>query len=755
MTRHLRTRGAALRTATIAAAAAIMLIAACSADGGSNGGPGGQGAQPERQLPALQLASSLRRLDTCDDVRSWARDELAPRVGAYGFPGGGFGMEGEVLLDLAETEGAASGDDAALTSGAPAPTADRATSDQSAGGDGGAPTFSDTNVQVEGVDEPDIVKTDGERILTVANGRLHLASAGGNRIVDSIALPDGMYDAQLLLAGDRAIVFGSADFGIPIPLSEGIDDGGATQPPPKPQPQPSIPSTRVVQVDIDGDTLAVSDTFELDGVHVSARMTGDVARLVLHADPQARLPFVTPAAPNPQAEAQAKQQNQDVVEQATAEDLLPTWRQVDGQGAVVDQGPLLDCEDAHAPNTFSGFGMVSVVTVDLSDGLKPGIAAAKGAGVLAGGQTVYASAEHLYVAAPEWVDWTAQPQPLPLDNGEGDGRIAEQTPGTDIHRFDIGDPSRATYDLSGHFDGQLVDQFAMDEHDGYLRVATTTGQAWIEDGQGESESHVVVLAPDDGALTPVGRVSGLGRGETIQSVRFLGAVGYVVTFEQTDPLYTIDLSDPAAPRVAGELKILGFSAYLHPVGDGRLIGVGQDATEDGRQLGTQVALFDVRDPAAPTRVAQATLPNSSSGAEWDHHAFLWWPDASLVAIPVSAYDGTPFEGLVGYTVDFDGATITERGRIVHPSQNASIGGGPGKPVPLPIEPGAGGGSFGEPGAPREPGGPVPPSVAPEFQFPTPILRSLVIGDRLWTLSNAGLASSDLTTLGSTTFVPFA
>ena len=751
MTRRSRTRGTALRTTTIAAAAAIMVITGCSADGrGSTAGPGGQGAQPERQLPALQLASNLRRLDSCDDVRTWAHDELAPRVGAYGFPGGGFGIEGDIGFERAETEGAASSsDDAALTSGAPASTAARADADQSAGGAGGAPGFSDTNVQVEGVDEPDIVKTDGERILTVANGRLHLASAGRNRILDSVALPESMYDAQLLLAGDRAIVFGSADYGMPVPLAEEIDGGGTTQPPPMPEPQPSIPSTRVVQVDIDGDTLAVADTFELDGVYVSARMTGDVARLVLHADPQARLPLVSPAAPNPQAETQAEQHNEDVVEQATAEDLLPTWRQLDSQGNVAEQGPLLDCEDAHAPNTFSGFGMVTVVTVDLSDGLKPGIASADGAGVLAGGQTVYASAEHLYVAAPEWVDSMSQPQPLPLAGGDDDLRAAEQTAGTDIHRFDISDPTRATYDMSGHVDGQLLDQFAMDEHDSYLRVATTTGQAWIErGGAGESESHVVVLAPGDGALNQVGRLSGLGRGETIQSVRFLGTVGYVVTFEQTDPLYTIDLSDPAAPRVAGELKVLGYSAYLHPIGDGRLIGVGQDATEDGRQLGTQVALFDVRDPAAPTRVAQATLPNSSSGAEWDHHAFLWWPDASLVAIPVSAFDGTPFEGLVGYTVDVDGATITELGRIVHPSQVDVPTGGPAKPVPLPTEPGAGTGAgvSGDPGA---------EGVAPELSFPTPIMRSLVIGDRLWTMSSAGLASSALTTLGSTTFVPFA
>ena len=111
----------------------------------------------------------------------------------------------------------------------------------------------------------------------------------------------------------------------------------------------------------------------------------------------------------------------------------------------------------------------------------------------------------------------------------------------------------------------------------------------------------MVLAPQGDALQEVGRVGGLGSGETIQSVRFLGTVGYVVTFAQTDPLYTIDLTDATKPRVAGELKILGYSAYLHPVGDGMLLGVGQDATEEGRQLGTQVALFDVsrsREPEA-------------------------------------------------------------------------------------------------------------------------------------------------------------
>jgi hypothetical protein len=710
-----------------AAVAAAVVLAGCSGGAGSGNDEAGDG----RQLPTLQLASSLRRFRSCDEVRTWVRDELAPRTGAFGFSGGFGGIEileggaeGDVAIG-ADGSGAAGGrdDTATRTVAAPVPA-------EVGGADGSAatqasPIFSETNVQVEGIDEPDIVKTDGERIVAVADGRLYLASAERGRIVASVDLPEGTYDGQLLLGGDRVIVFGTAESGGPVPRAEETQPPGPK--PGRPTTEPFIPTTRVVQVDIDGDALTMSGTFELDGTYVAARMAGDVARVVLHADPQARLPLVTPAAPNPEAEAQATRHNQQVVEQAAPDAFLPTWRQLDGGGEVTDEGTLVGCEGAHAPNTFSGFGMVAVVTIDLSDGVKSGIASATGAGVLAGGQTVYASAEHLYVAAPEWVDWSSLP--------EDDVRIAAETHGTDIHRFDTSDPARATYEVSGHVEGQLLDQFAMDEHEGHLRVAITTGSAWVV-GEGESESHVVVLDPRDGALVPVGRVSGLGRGETIQSVRFLGDVAYVVTFEQTDPLYTVDLSDPAAPRVVGELKILGFSAYLHPIGDGRLLGVGQDATEEGRQLGTQVALFDVRDPAAPIRVAQATLPNSSSGAEGDHHAFLWWPDTSLVAIPLSGYDGTPFEGLIGYGVDIAGAAITERGRISHPSQVERPGVGPAEPLPV------------------EPRATVPTEVAPELTYTPPITRSLVIGDRLWTLSNAGLASSDLATLGLTTFLPF-
>ena len=128
----------------------------------------------------------------------------------------------------------------------------------------------------------------------------------------------------------------------------------------------------------------------------------------------------------------------------------------------------------------------------------------------------------------------------------------------------------------------------------------------------------------------VGRVGGLGHGERIYAVRYIGDTGFVVTFRQVDPLYTLDLSDPAAPRVAGELKVPGYSAYLHPLGDGLLLGVGQDATEEGRAAGRAAVAVRRLEPVA-SRSGSTSTPsaaNSWTAVETDHHAFLWWAPSS-------------------------------------------------------------------------------------------------------------------------------
>jgi hypothetical protein len=189
-------------------------------------------------------------------------------------------------------------------------------------------------------------------------------------------------------------------------------------------------------------------------------------------------------------------------------------------------------------------------------------------------------------------------------------------------------------------------------------------------------------------------------------VRFLADRGYVVTFRQVDPLYVVDLADPAAPRVAGELKIPGYSAYLHPVGDDLLLGIGQDATEQGQRLGLQASLFDVSDPSRPSRLDAHPLGLASSEVEQDHHAFLWWAPERLAVLPLQQYTGDSPSGAVGLRATRAGG-LGERGRIQHPGT-----------------------------------------------FPLPVRRSLVVGERLVTVSDGGVATSRLSTLAPLGFLAF-
>jgi hypothetical protein len=267
----------------------------------------------------------------------------------------------------------------------------------------------------------------------------------------------------------------------------------------------------------------------------------------------------------------------------------------------------------------------------------------------------------------------------------------------------------------------VLNQFALSEDKGYLRVATTdTGPTGVP-GPG-SESFVTVLKNSGELLTQVGQVGGLGKGQAIQAVRFIGDVGYVVTFLKTDPLYTVDLSQPTRPRVVGALELQGYSAYLHPLGPGLLLGVGQDATDQGRRAGTEVSVFDVSHPATPKLLQHHPFgQGASSPIEFDHHAFMYWPATRLAVIPYSQYnepsDGQPatlFRGAVGLIVGAD--AIGEVGQIRQPVQ---------------------GNENGSPG------------------YLPPIDRSVVVGDQLLTTSYVGVLGSDLHSLAERTWVPFS
>jgi hypothetical protein len=544
----------------------------------------------------------------------------------------------------------------------PVPSPPMALEDQ-AGSGGGAGGDSGTNVQEAGVDEPDIVKSADGRIFAVTGDRLHSVAAAGPSMLDSLDLEG--WGHQLLLSGDRLLVISQAP-----PLG--------TRGPHRPGEFTDV--TVLTEVDVSDPTaLAVLRTERIRGVHVTSRLTGHTARVVVWSRPRAA---IQPALRSrvrgwlPRRVLRSRVTHRRSVRQAAR------------------------CGGVLRPASFSGTGTLTVLTVDLSKGLP----AVDSDAVLSGGHIAYASATSLYVATPAW---TPEPQR---------SQAPPEHAGTLIHRFDISDPDSSVYRSSGRVPGYLLNQFSMAEHGGVLRVASTEEPSWWPGGTDpESESRVTTLDERSGALVELGHAGGLGKGERIYAVRFIGDRGYVVTFRQTDPLYTLDLSKPSAPKVAGELKILGYSAYLHPVDDDLLLGVGQDAGARGRLRGTQLSLFDIGDPAHPRRLHQRTVQrDSSSDVEYDHHAFLWWGPSKLAVLPLHSYaferdDEPPFSGAIGFGVDRS-AGITERGRATHDQD--------------------------------------------EERYPWPIERSFVLGGHLFTLSQLGLEANSLQDLSEQEFLPF-
>jgi hypothetical protein len=656
-----RRRRRLARAGTALAGVAALSAAACSSGGRIAGIGGGSGLI--LGTPGFVV---LRTSSSCDDLLARLREEAAKRVTAYGFGGGGvnYATDGMLLEGRATsgpaTTAAASRDANSTAASSPA---------KNAAGSASAPdgSFSTTNVQEQGVDEPDLVKTDGTRAFVVGGGQLRVLALGTGQptLLASTAL-DNISPNDLLLAGDRLLVFGYDS--LPTDIAPG-GGGKGVMPPAAPGiaidiAGPMTQRSTITEVDVSDPTRpAVGRTLSIDGQIVTSRLVDHTARVVVRSYPQ-NLPFVYPQ--NPSGEARAKASNVEVVRQSTLEDWLPSFELRGAAGAKVDAGPLAACSRVETPTDFAGFGTVSILTFDINEALGNGDAVS----VMAGAEHVYASDHNLFVATTRYDD--------DIDGGSGvrGAREPSASYNTSIHQFDISGTGPANYVASGGVDGHLLDQFAMSEHDGVLRVASTKGPPW---GNG-TESGVSVLKRTDTALAQIGYVGGMGKGERLYSVRFAGTKGYAVTFRQTDPFYTLDLTDPTNPRVVGELKIPGFSSYLHPIGGDLVIGVGQEGS------GAKVSVFDVHDPSAPVEVAKWTLPNSQNTAGWDHHAFLFWPDAAKpgvgqIILPVQEWGAVKCaanadcqQGFFGVVVlKLDGKTLTEQGRISHPVEDTTQG----------------------------------------------------------------------------------
>lgn len=425
----------------------------------------------------------------------------------------------------------------------------------------------DTNVAVEGVDELDVVdRIDDRRALVATGGTLALVDLGRATRLDTVPVP---FDAQITFDPAAGIVWvvGSAQDSVPGPEAS-----------------VSSPSwfgggVEVTRVAVAGDGLVAEGSWTAKGMLVDARRTRERLHVV-------------------------------AVDSA--------WMSGGGEVPFGD-GPV-PCDQVLHPTAPSGGEATLVVSLPARGEVAPQHAAE----VIGSGQLVHVTDDAVYLATPIW-----------------DG----SAPRTGLHRFEA---ATLAHTGSGSVEGSLLNQYAMSDHEGFLRVALTHppvfGRGGIEPGpavdvapgrpevsdQGQPLNEVVVL-DTEGELDVVGRTARFGHpGETLHGIRLVGTVAYAVTFLTTDPFYVVDIGDPAAPAVVGEVELPGFSAYLHPIAEGLVVGVGPGA--DGRAT---MRLFDVADPARPTVVDTEVLGDDTP-VTWDPHAFLGLGGGRL-ALPATSW----------------------------------------------------------------------------------------------------------------------
>lgn len=614
---------------------AYLASAGCSGSDSSDGAtrPRGEpsvlprlGKQRQVALEDVELVASVSTATSCDDLLAKLRTVADEHVGPYGFGYGG--------MYSAEADGLArTGDMATSKSAVPA---------AQAGGNGSSGEFSGTNNQVVGVDEADIIKTDGKLLVVLRDRRVVIVDATpAGRARGSVELDKNTSPSQLLMSGSTVLVIGQSY------QNERVAKGALTDD----LLRAPMSRTSITMVDIsDPDAPKISDSVVVDGSVQGARMVGDEARLVLTSMPMG-LPFVQPQ--SVLAEETALDMNRRIAATAPLEQWLPhLWR--NGK-----RNDLVPCDRVTLPDTFAGVALTSIVSLPMAPRV-----AAEATSLLAPGDVVYASPSNVYITSQAWVDpkLTEEPSKLPE---QIDWKTA-------VHRFTFEDGGPARYVASGTVPGTVRNSFSIGEvgADGErIGIATTSGSPWS--ATEESTSQLIVLKTEGTNLVRTGSVDGLGKGEAIQSVRFVGKRAYVVTFRQTDPFFVVDLAEPDRPRLAGELQLLGYSGYLHPISETLILGIGRDADAKGVDTGMRATLFDVSNAAAPTAVGAWTDPHGYSDVEWDHHGFLYWGPAKLAMFPSTSYgkQGEPgVAAMVGLSVGDSPSqkgTLSERGRVIH------------------------------------------------------------------------------------------
>jgi len=558
--------------------------------------------------PGAWTDCGLERILADGDLRQWYVDAMAEQwngwwAGPY-LPGGGvlfrtLALDGSTFLANGATEGTAL--------------------------DGAPDDYAGTNLQEQGVDEADFVKTDGDYVYVITGNELVIADAWPAEELEVLSRAEiEGHPLALYVSGDRLMVVSNV-YLHHDPWVMPLYTGGCYYPWGGAQLKVTIldvadrAAPEVAEETVIDGYLADSRT--IDGrAYLVVRNHFPVPRPIFIDDPQPvskRPEFValldgTPGRPH--TDDALTQEDYTEWLEANWADAMPEYvTRTHGPGGITETtGPLAQVPDVYIPTTPSGANMLSVVLIDINGEGGP-VASTSVVGV---DGDVYATPDSLYIVADSWaMPWSRW----------SDTRTAR------VYKFGLGTDD-VSLDAVGAVPGWVLNSFSMDEHDGFFRIATTSFQRGLG-------NNLFILEQDGHRLNVVGSILDIAPTERLYSARLMGDQGFLVTFRQIDPLFTLDLSDPFDPQIIGKLKIPGYSTYLHPAGDGYLIGLGRYADPDTGSLGgLQLSFFDVTDLTAPQQL-DVYQPGdqtwrSHSEALYDHHAFGYFPQYDIVAVPV-------------------------------------------------------------------------------------------------------------------------
>jgi hypothetical protein len=636
-------------TTTLALGLAAATMPAC-----------GSSEQSQQHASVGQVSAALQPLTSCQDV------ENAVRASALRYMNERLDERLETFLQNNGNDcygmGGAGGGSSADAGAAPPPE----------NTDDGAEETSETNNQVAGVDEADFVKNDNQYIYLVSGGHLRIIDAWPAEQAAEIAkVPLTGTPLSIFVADDKVLVYASdsnAPYSPPCSYGYDCDFVGDGTP------------TRISVFDITDRTNPILEReLELSGSFLGARRIGSAVHTLVH-DGADLFPGVsyTPESLNscqeqPETVIQSafdelRYQNTQMIATAQISDKLPRVTDIVHAGANAGSNAdvMTSCQGYYNSPIGDGTGFLTLLSLDIADtgSLDTSTIFSRPGATYASGEALYISVRHDASASTGWYTDAA----------------GEQQAST-VHKFQlISDPPSATYRASGLVEGAVLNQFSMDEYDRHFRIATTSGH--VPDPS--VHSAVTILSEQGDQLVQIGKLDNIAPTEDIRSVRFDGRRGYIVTFKKTDPLFVLDLATPTNPQILGELKIPGFSTYMHRIDENHLLSIGYDADDQGDFAwftGVMLQIFDVTNPTDPQLMHKEVIGTrgSSSEALNNHLGFTYFAAKDVLALPMTVCEDSAGGGSYGTSMTFSGlmvfdTTVAEgfelRGQIPFPTDGA-------------------------------------------------------------------------------------